>query len=787
MQGKSLIIFVACFVAFANSAILEYLDPCEYLSIDEKIPSTVCISARVCATSCSNATAQAFYSCYDQVPSKDIFLRCQTEAFHRELDSKANIQALCFKGEIKNIGQYGDCLKREFNDEAARAEAVKTVNQCQAKKVGLNDSLARYHRPHVERLAYRHARELELGSRPEFLNLNSNEMEILLKQVAPESSTATTNESERHEPESLSEFYFSIYKWMVVDRNLRTETFCAISAEFPLSQVDADILCKIFKEDNALRQNSVCIKLYFRAIERKYFQDREKYRSCSLPVSPIGVPVVQSSSQDSLAKQNNLEGRQLGAPSKTTGSVSMEGNMKRSVESREIEFLEVVPAKRIVIAEVDLTESDVYESTSGSSSGPKMYFISRFSPPPRNLLEMNLTDFSTKKVVEFPFAEDSPCLMHHDNKIFAICSRGDSAENQVLGGLAAGQIVASIEKFWDPFSVVNGHWLKVGDFPHPRAGHAVGLIGDQIYVVGGVTSTKARIAVTSCMDAFDIGKKTWSRKAPMPSRKTGHCVAVVNSRLYAIGGGGSVEMRKETKCAVYQPETNLWNLIAPLNQARQHGSAFVLDGSIYIVGGNLGPPTMEKYDVLRNTWTLVDNCKLPTEGIYHHVARPSPHSRLVSPAIRQAVIPFLWKNIKELGARPEFLYLNPDEVNSLLPVATDVNTLRNLLLDSESEFYSELLLSIFNWMNVDPIHRLDHFIAVSLKFPLASKDRTLVKIQVKIQDKILVLRAVKVLERTLFPRQPNRIIANVMREQAHILQELVQKDAWKIQKLNFWK
>ncbi|CAG7831665.1 unnamed protein product, partial [Allacma fusca] len=48
--------------------------------------------------------------------------------------------------------------------------------------------------------------------------------------------------------------------------------------------------------------------------------------------------------------------------------------------------------------------------------------------------------------------------------------------------------------------------------------------------------------------------------------------------------------------------------------------AFVLDRNIYVVGGNRGPPTMERYDVDKNTWTIVGNCKLPTDGHYQNVA-----------------------------------------------------------------------------------------------------------------------------------------------------------------------
>ncbi|CAG7660348.1 unnamed protein product, partial [Allacma fusca] len=513
----------------------------------------------------------------------------------------------------------------------------------------------------------------EAGRRPEFLNLNADEVELLFRQAVSENEISNTKEPEGQE-ESVSELFLSIYNWMTADVNLRIETFCSITAEFPLCQVDADILRKIFTEDKNLSQNSFFVKLYFWTIERKYFEDRENYRrTWSQPKTPTQLaqhpsPLLVSSHdcanknncivtrEDSGTNQDNLEGEQRPAPSNVTGS--MEGNRKRSADNPDdIHFLKEIPFKRNVTAEIDLTvfEATTVPTVEPGCKEPKLYFLCGIQTP-RRLLEMDLRDFSMKTVTEFPFEEDFVCLIHHDNKIFAICSRRDTAENQkvrylnlnkkvwvevppfkkprfrfgwtlvgnsiyILGGSTTGQVLPTIEKFWDPFGDINGDWVTVGVTRHPVADHAVGLMGGKIYVVGGVKSKEKKhrrsLAVSSSLDEFDFERNKWIRKARMPSRKAGHCVAVVGSRLYEIGGGMTVGRRTSKKtCSVYIPEKNEWNLIAPLNQARQNASAFTLDGKIYVVGGNQGPPTMERYDVVKNTWTIVNNCNLPKDGHY---------------------------------------------------------------------------------------------------------------------------------------------------------------------------
>ncbi|CAG7828338.1 unnamed protein product [Allacma fusca] len=462
----------------------------------------------------------------------------------------------------------------------------------------------------------------ELGSRPEYLSLNADEIELLLPAIS-ENQTANTNQPE--DQESVSNLFVSIYKWMTVNVALRVETFCSISAKFPLSQVDADILRKIFKEDKNLSQNSVCVNLYLCAMERKYFEDREMYhRTGSLRVPPVHVAqhpsTVLSSSHDSANEENNYsdtrqdsgtdqDNFQGGQRASLSNAIrGTENKRKRLAENPDIILLEEVPCKRNTTTAIDFTEfgSNVPTAEAFESGVPKMYFISGSSTCTRSVMEMNLTDFSTKTVTDFPFEEECACLMHHDNKIIAICNKEDTevcqvvrylslkkkiwvemssfsktrfkfgwtiAQNSiyVLGGLSTtGQIEASVEKCWDPFSVVNCHWTTIDNSPHPRADHAVGLVGHLIYVVGGVRGSRS-LRISKSMLAFDIETKKWSKKAAMPSKNIGLCVAVLDSRLYAIGGGEKKCNRKATRtCAVYIPETNEWNLTSPLKQARQN-------------------------------------------------------------------------------------------------------------------------------------------------------------------------------------------------------------------------
>ena len=115
--------------------------------------------------------------------------------------------------------------------------------------------------------------------------------------------------------------------------------------------------------------------------------------------------------------------------------------------------------------------------------------------------------------------------------------------------------------------------------PFAKGFAAAGALDGMIYVVGGYDGAVEYAEVV----AYDIAADTWTQRAPLSTPRGGLGVAVVNDRLYAIGGGWENYLATNER---YDPTSDSWTVFESpeLGQWRNLGVA-VLGTEIYAVGG----------------------------------------------------------------------------------------------------------------------------------------------------------------------------------------------------------
>lgn len=111
---------------------------------------------------------------------------------------------------------------------------------------------------------------------------------------------------------------------------------------------------------------------------------------------------------------------------------------------------------------------------------------------------------------------------------------------------------------------------------------------------------------------WDPIARTWSYVASMSTMRSTAGVAILNNRLYVVGGRDGSSCHCSMEC--YDPHTNKWTMRAPMNRRRGGVGVAVANGFLYALGGHDLPAstgqstrtdTVERYDPATDTWTLV--------------------------------------------------------------------------------------------------------------------------------------------------------------------------------------
>ena len=103
---------------------------------------------------------------------------------------------------------------------------------------------------------------------------------------------------------------------------------------------------------------------------------------------------------------------------------------------------------------------------------------------------------------------------------------------------------------------------------------------------------------------------TWITLASMPTPRCGLGLAVVNNKIYAIGGkiGDTATGANE----MFNPATNRWTPKTPMPTPRAYFALTTYQNKIYVIAGSEGTyssfiNTIEVYDTITDTWTSMDN------------------------------------------------------------------------------------------------------------------------------------------------------------------------------------
>ena len=165
-------------------------------------------------------------------------------------------------------------------------------------------------------------------------------------------------------------------------------------------------------------------------------------------------------------------------------------------------------------------------------------------------------------------------------------------------------------------------WATMEPMPTARGGVGVAVVDDKIYAIGGIQR--------DINEEYDSATNTWITKKSMPTARGDFAIAVFQDKIYTIGGltrSGQWTAELTDVNELYDPATDSWTTKTSMPIPKAGLSADVVDGKIYLIGGFTQPANSTikttsnetlVYDPITDSWTT--KTPIPTATVDYATA-----------------------------------------------------------------------------------------------------------------------------------------------------------------------
>lgn len=164
------------------------------------------------------------------------------------------------------------------------------------------------------------------------------------------------------------------------------------------------------------------------------------------------------------------------------------------------------------------------------------------------------------------------------------------------------------------YSPDTDRWTELPPLPTKRGAVAVGVVGDRLYVAGGMAVGTALTVV----EAYDFGDRRWHRVADLPAPREHVAGAVLDGRFYVIGGRNR-QTDALPDVTRYDPETDSWERVADLPVPAGGMEAQPIGDAILAIGGGNDrgrtvTGAVQRFDPDSGAWSQLPEMRTPRHG-----------------------------------------------------------------------------------------------------------------------------------------------------------------------------
>jgi len=148
-------------------------------------------------------------------------------------------------------------------------------------------------------------------------------------------------------------------------------------------------------------------------------------------------------------------------------------------------------------------------------------------------------------------------------------------------------------------------WTTLASMPTPRRELGLAVVEDKIYAIGGYNGTSLNVN-----EEYDPTTNTWTTKAPMPTARHSFAIVVYEDKIHVISGYTNSDPPGTTSHQVYDPTTDTWETKKSANVRLSGFQGNIVDNVAYFVSGTTywSPPWINTdlnmaYNFTTETWS----------------------------------------------------------------------------------------------------------------------------------------------------------------------------------------
>jgi len=178
----------------------------------------------------------------------------------------------------------------------------------------------------------------------------------------------------------------------------------------------------------------------------------------------------------------------------------------------------------------------------------------------------------------------------------------------VGGQTKSGNSLSTVEVY-DP---IQGRWKDAEAMSMLRSRVGVAVMQNRLYAIGGYNGQER----LNTVEVFDAKTGRWSKVASMNCKRSAVGAVAVGDHLYVCGGFDGLSSLDTVER--FDPEENKWSMESNMTKHRSAAGVVTLNGKIYALGGHNGLSifdSVEMLDTVTGVWTetvpmLSKRCRL---------------------------------------------------------------------------------------------------------------------------------------------------------------------------------